>query len=167
LRNNKLVKKATTYTMAYLLATMFLLSFTGIRMLIHHCLSCNTTDVALFSFAADECDIHQHHNEAVCHIPVSGEAGSGCCETEHDEEGDACGQCCKTEVHYLKNDYQVSQERNEQRIEPVVVAVLTSIYVDSDEQPIPGKQHNHFTNTDPPKPVGRDFLIFANQLKIM
>ena len=153
--------------MAYLLATMFLLSFTGIRMLIHHCLSCNTTDVAIFSFAGGECDMHQHHAEAVCHMPVSGEAGSGCCETEHDEEGGACGQCCKTEVHYLKNEYQVSQERNEQRIEPVVVAILTPLYLDLVEDPLPSNQYIQFTNTDPPKPVGRDFLIFANQLKIM
>lgn len=153
--------------MAYLLATMFLLSFTGIRMLIHHCLSCNTTDVAIFTFATDECSIHKHHDEAVCHFPVTGESLSVCCEEEHNPEEDACGNCCKTEVHYLKNDYQVSQDRNEQRIEPVVVAVLTSLYVDYIEKPTSGKQHNHFTNTDPPKPVGRDFLIFANQLKIM
>ncbi len=154
--------------MAYLLAAMFLLSFTGIRMLIHHCLSCNNTDVAIFSFATDKCSIHHANEEAVCHIPPSGEANSGCCETAHDAGDDDCGHCCKTEVHYLKNDYQVSQERNEKRIEPVVVAILAPLFLLQDADLLPGKQMiRQFANSDPPKPAGRDFLIFIQQLKIM
>ncbi len=164
------MKKIATNILVFSLAGIFLMSFTGVRMLIHHCLSCDTTDVALFSFTGGDCDAlhHKHTESAACHIPVSGEDATACCAAKHDDDhDDACGNCCKTEIHYLKNEYQVPQERNEHKIEPVVLAILIPLYLSIDDfEPFNDLALGQTSNADPPKPVGRDFVIFSHQLKI-
>ena len=158
--------------MIFSLAAIFLLSFTGIRMLIHHCLSCETTDILLFASANKDCGAihHNHHNhneDAVCHISLNHDEAIACCVGDDEHDHNSCENCCKTEVHYLKNDYEVFQERSEQRIEPVVVAVLVNLFVPAIEDDLPaGHPFNHYTSTDPPQPVGREFVIYTHQLKI-
>ncbi|MDR4988818.1 MAG: hypothetical protein RG741_08295 [Bacteroidales bacterium] len=163
------MRSVLKHSLAFLLAFIFLLSFTGVRMLIHHCLSCETTDVAIMAFGSRECD-DWHHGEAqqgVCHLPATGNAVTDCCTTHEHNEGEACGNCCKTETHYIKTEYTLTQERNEQRIEPVVFSVLYTLLL-ADETVLPA--HNNpgsfIHNSDPPRAVGRDFVIFAHQLKI-
>ncbi len=165
-----MVKKIATNILVLLLAGIFLMSFTGVRMLMHHCLSCDTTDVALFGFAGSDCDAlhHKHAENTACSIPVHGEDVGACCASGHSHNhNEACGNCCKTEIHYLKNDYQVSQERNEHKIEPVVLAVLIPIQLSLDTfNTTRDLTLGQLSNADPPNPVGRDFVIFSHQLKI-
>ncbi len=163
------MKRIATHTMVFLLASLFLLSFTGIRMLIHHCLGCETTDIALFAFAYDDCDAthHTHAGSATCHFPASDDHRHGCCEAHDEAHEDACGNCCETEVRYLKNDYQVPQEKSEPRLTPVMVAVLTPFLIPSEEdQALPGMLDGHSSNSGPPRPVGREFVIYTHRLKI-
>ncbi len=163
------MKKLGINILALSLAGMFLLSFTGIRMLIHHCLSCETTDIALFAFAENDFD-HMHHEHAStmsCHVNFEDESEINCCDANAEHHATTCSDCCKTEVHYLKNEYQVSQERNEQRLEPALLAVLLPLINLQDHKLNPAVHlYAQSCNTDPPKPVGREFLIFAHQLKI-
>jgi len=164
------MKKIATYSMVFSLAAIFLLSFTGIRMLIHHCLSCETTDVFLFANSGRSCDNihHSKHEGSVCHVNIDGNEPISCCAGNKEEhDNNSCENCCKTEIHYLVNEYEVYQERSEQRIEPVVIAVLVNLFVPAIQDELPtGNSFNHYTNTDPPQPVGRDFVIFTHQLKI-
>jgi hypothetical protein len=166
------LKQLATYTMVFSLAAIFLLSFTGMRMLIHHCLSCETTDILLFAYSANQCasvhhNHHDHNDNAVCHINLNHDEAIACCEGDGVLDHNSCENCCKTEFHYLKNDYDVYQERSEQRIEPVVVAVLVNFFVPVvDDELSTGHSFNQYTNTDPPQPVGRDFIIYTHQLKV-
>ena len=163
------LKKLATYTMVFSLAAIFLMSFTGIRMLIHHCLSCDTTDVFLFANAGRSCDDihHNHHENAVCHIDIHADEPLSCCAGDDEHDHDSCVNCCKTEIHYLVNEYEVYQERSEQRIEPVVLAVFLNLFLSIDDDDITAVSSPFFNdNPDPPKPVGRDFVIYAHQLKI-
>ena len=180
------MKKVLTYALAFSLASIFLVSFTGIRLLIHHCLSCDTTDIALLGLSADAtAAMHQRHTQsATCQI-APGEADHGtcelpmgeadthegalpatCCDTGHDGSGH-CGDCCQTEVHYLKTEYEVPREKVENRIQPVQLAlVITNFFQDVDEPESPLTTQRITPDRAPPKPVGRDFVIYAQHLKI-
>lgn len=156
--------------MVFSLAAIFLLSFTGIRMLIHHCLSCETTDVFLFASANQACDAihHNHHNQnegAVCHINLDIDDATSCCAGEDEHDHASCENCCKTEIHYLVNEYEVYQERSEQRIEPVVLAVFVNLFLPVGGDDLPADSFYVNDNPDPPKLVGRDFVIYAHELK--
>ncbi len=186
------MKKVLTHILALVLASIFLVSFTGIRLLIHHCLSCDTTDIALMGLGVDATtSMHQRHaREATCHIvpgedttascelPVCGtdfplvaklslEAVPGsCCDTGHDGYA-YCGDCCQTEVHYLKTEYEVPREKVENRIQPVQLALaITTLFHVVDQPDTPLALHRITPDRAPPKPVGRDFVIYAQHLKI-
>ncbi len=164
------MKKLATNILAFTLATIFLMSFTGVRLLIHHCLGCDTTDITLFSLAAEDCNsMHHKHTEATtCHISFDGDGHTGCCPgDDNDDPANSCQNCCKTEVHYLKKDYDMQPERNEKRIEAPVLAVLFHFVAPYIPEELPSNlsQQNH-TDTEPPTPVGRDFVIYAQHLKI-
>ncbi len=166
------MKRLVLQSLALLMASMFLLSFTGIRMLIHHCLACETTTKALIGLAPENCQqFHlDHTGAAACHLPSGFSDGlqSDCCPGDEDVHGHACGSCCESEVEYLKNDYQVVQEKQGIRIDPVAVAPLTPMIpvVAVEESVLPGLSLCTATNTDPPRFVGREFVIFAHQLVI-
>ncbi len=164
------MKKLATNTLALTLATIFLMSFTGVRLLIHHCLGCDTTDIALFSLVTDDCNSlhHKHTEAATCHISFDDDGHTGCCPGyDADNPAHSCENCCKTETHYLKNDYEMQSERNEKRIEAPVLAVLLHFVTPYILEEIPSKTSlQHYPETEPPTPVGRDFVIFAQRLKI-
>jgi len=77
------------HILVYLLASMFLVSFTGIRLLIHYCMACETTDVAFLGLNEENADaMHRSHaEEGTCHIPLDDEDGATCCGT-HDTHSD-------------------------------------------------------------------------------
>ena len=161
------MKKIAKNTLAFTLAAIFLMSFTGVRLLIHHCLGCDTTDIALFSLVTE--DLHHRHAEATtCHIDLHDAGHSGCCPIDHSYDHEhSCENCCKTEVHYLKNDYEMQTERNEKRIEAPVLTVLFHFMAPNILEILPSKlSEQYFTDSGPPKLVGRDFVIYAQHLKI-
>lgn len=164
-----MMKRIATYTMVFLLASMFLVSFTGIRLLIHQCLACDSTDIALLGFAAEDAsDLHNKHaGEAVCHLPLETAEDPACCESHEHDHADHCGDCCETEVHYLKNDYKVSLEKMEVRVMPIEVAVLIHNLLPAPEGDAPAViKHRARPDNAPPRIAGRDFVIYSHQLKI-
>ncbi len=156
--------------MALVLASLFLVSFTGISLLIHHCLACDTTDIALPWVSADEaCAMHERHTEtASCHLPAGAGHDSECCDIPLHEDNSSCGSCCESEVRYLKTDYEVAHEKTVLRVLPVETTMLTH-HENVVEDVVAGPPTSGlFIRSDrpPPKPVGRAFVIYSHQLRI-
>ncbi len=152
------MRKWFRHIVAMLLAFMFLVSFTGIRMLIHHCMSCETTEYA-FAINAEDCcgGIHHHHEAACSHEPSDEHGACGLADT-HD--------CCETEIQYLKNDYQIAQERLVPKVVPVeMVATPLDLSGFWTEPPVLTPIDINTLDSPPPKFTGRDFILFTNQLK--
>ncbi len=149
------------------LATIFLVSLTGIRLLIHHCMACDTKEISLVAYADDCCDHHQenhaHHGTNSCSFPLTGE--KSCCA-----ESGQCGMdedCCKDEVIYLVKDYELSHERQTIRVEAVMIAIhadlnFLSLFNDLEKEFF--TPHNYAE--PPPRIVGKDFILFTHQIKI-
>lgn len=151
-----------------ILATFFLVSFTGIRLLIHHCMACETTDISLISYSEDCCEHHeQHHSKGehakTCAIPQ--DDNTTCCA-----QSGQCGMdenCCKDEVIYLAKDYELSHDRQTIRVEAVMVAIhadlnFLSLFNNLEKEFF--TPHNYAE--PPPRNVGKDFILFTHQIKI-
>lgn len=167
------MKTILTYILSLLMAFMFLVSFTGMRMLIHHCFACESTEVLAIGMSTNEDleDIHHtHHEDNGCHLPaenaISAEAEEKCCHGDQECHDAHCGYDCDSEVEYFRNDYELTQERQEIRIPPpealYVEADLFPVLAGTDPLPavIPKPQKDI-----PPRLAGRDFIIFSRQLK--
>jgi hypothetical protein len=150
------------HILSWILAGIFLVSFTGLRLLIHHCMACESSDVYLFAQVDNCCEHHSHHHSDgnTCQLPV--EEGSSCCST-----GDAhCDNCCKDEVVYVKNEYEVSLDRHQFKIEPVefeLASILTTVLYGCESRESSFIPHKYYT--PPPKWVGKDFVLYTHQLK--
>ncbi|MFW5707852.1 MAG: hypothetical protein ACOCX0_02160 [Bacteroidota bacterium] len=158
------MKKITTTILSLLLATTFLLSFAGIRLLLHHCVACETTDVNLFVQNAD-CCTHSNGSasDASCELPAEGTAS--CCASQTSEE--QCDNCCEDEIVYLKNDYELNKERNQVKVEPVALQLELSP-INLLQQTVETTDEPAFVNYIPPPPsyVGKAFVLFTRQIKI-
>lgn len=159
--------------MALLLAGLFLLSFTGIRLMAHHCLGCETTGI-VFASSPNACcgTVHQHENDkpessSCCHsggetskdgLPSSGNSPSSC---------DAEQGCCDFEVIYLKNDFEVTQDRVVVRIASPITAALF-MFSDDVAGPALDRLFESYPSFEhpPPRLSGRDFLLSTHQLKV-
>ncbi len=158
------------HILVYLLASMFLVSFTGIRLLIHYCMACETTDVAFLGLNEENADaMHRSHaEEGTCHIPLDDEDGATCCGTHDTHSDHGCGDCCQSEVHYLRAEFEITPEKHEPRIEPVLITLLprfmdTESIVPETTGKIPPRPVDE---RPPPRLTGRDFIIYAHHLKI-
>lgn len=159
---NLIVKKIITISLSLLLATTFLMSYTGMRLLIHHCMSCDTTGLAMFSQQQSCClDAQQDDGMILCDITT---ASASCCTASEDS---ACENCCSEEVVYLKKDFEFSNDRQQPRIEAVPVDVTADLFGDEILHSDQSNQVVSFNNTDPPpKLTGKAFVLFGHQLKI-
>lgn len=152
---------------AMILATIFLVSLTGIRLLIHHCMACDTKEVSLVANFDGCCEHHQenysHQGTITCSFPLTGE--SSCCV-----EFGQCGMdedCCRDEVIYLVNDYELTHERQSIRIESLMVALnietsFCSLICFSDNNDFIPQNYAE----PPPRIVGKEFVLFTRQIKI-
>jgi hypothetical protein len=164
------MKKLLHHIAAIILAGLFLVSFTGIKMILHHCLSCNTTEYSLISQFIGCCD------QQATHLPGTSE--SSCC-TSNDGQNDLCvinnkkniathcDNCCENEVVYIKNDYDVSSERQEIRVLPLVIAVIPAL-TNEFQLSVFSNSITSFSETfqPPPKLAGKDFVLYSHQLKV-
>ncbi len=177
-----MIKTIGKHIITYLLASMFLLSFTGMRLLIHHCLACDTTDVALLGLHAEDAEaMHRDHAEGgtcaipiddaeagTCHIPFDDAEGLSCCDT-HDRHSDrGCGDCCQSEIHYLRAEFEVTTDKQEPRLEPVLITLLPSLINTTRFEPEESAKLTKPVTDErpPPRLTGRDFVIYAHHLKI-
>ncbi len=161
---------------------MFLVSFTGMRLLIHHCMACDATDVALLGLQAEDPEaMHRDHAKdgtcaipiddaeaATCHIPLDDTEGVSCCYTHGDHSDNGCGDCCQSEVHYLRAEFEVTPDKHEPRIEPVMITLHPGLTQAA--WFVPEMSANLImpvvNERPPPRMTGRDFVIYAHHLKI-
>ncbi len=177
-----MIKTIGKHIISYLLASMFLVSFTGMRLLIHHCMACDTTDVALLGLHAENPDaMHRDHagggtctipiddaEAASCQVPLDDAKDATCCDS-HGAPGDhGCGDCCQSEVHYLRAEFEVTPDKHEPRLAPVLITLLPTLM-----HPERFVAEESLTLTmpvvderPPPRFTGRDFIIYAHHLKI-
>ena len=101
------MKKQLNILLALTLALNILLSFAGIRMLVHYCFQCDDVEYALFiDTGHDCCNLEHKHN----HDEGS---ESDCCSLpdSHDADHNHCDNCCKTELRYIQNEYKAANEK--------------------------------------------------------
>ncbi len=155
-------------TTALLLAAFFLVSFTGMRLLVHHCMGCDTTGIV---FAAAQPDCCGHAGKA---DPMDGAGETACCALPGPAaEPPACGLngpdgCCRIEVVYLKNDAELASERPVVRVEAPALVVLHALA--SGEGLLTDREPESLSGTSktdpPPRLTGREFILFSHHLKI-
>jgi hypothetical protein len=152
------------HILSWTLAAIFLVSFTGLRLLIHHCMACESSDIYLFAQVDDCCEHHSHnHNrQNTCELPADETAS--CCSASDSQSH--CENCCKDEIVYLVNEYDVSLERHQNKVIPVefdLVFISLNELCGFDSSEYKFTPHNNFI--PPPKWVGKDFILFSHQLK--
>ncbi len=152
--------------MAITLAGLFLLSFTGLRLEAHHCLSCGTSDYSLFAPAEDCCSSSPGQKQGACSFLPVGDASS-CCDTPTDEAESESQECCEDEVVYLVNEYDIAKERPHPKTGPIVTACLDLHDTTRVFAPVEAIKNSLQNFTDPPPRIsGRDFVIFSHQIII-
>lgn len=158
------MQKFIKYILIWTLAGIFLVSFTGLRLLIHECIACESSGVYLFSQINDCCD-HNNENQSsdsTCKLPVN--ETSSCCSVNDTES--QCENCCKNEPVYVKNEYDVSPSRQHIKIHPVEFEVASIALHDLygfNSREYKFLYRNIFI--PPPKLVGKDFILYSHQLK--
>lgn len=150
------------------LVSVFLVSFTGMRIFVHECATCNSSEISMFQNEAGCCSTAStHENAGTCDLP-SNDNSAGCCSTPTSNSGCKTDHCCTDQVIYLVNEYDFSKDRSKERVEPHVlkflqVALALAKVVPSDETTTLG--YLPF-GEPPPKLSGKEFIIFSHQLKI-
>jgi len=158
------LKNIIRHILLWILAGIFLVSFTGLRLLIHQCMACESTDIYLFS-QVESCCIDsgsELNQENACQLP-STETTSCCTIPDSDT---SCENCCKDGFVYLVNEYDVSLDRTQTRIEPVEFEAVSGfsdlLYGSRCPESafiFPGDY------TPPTQWVGKKFILYAHQLK--
>lgn len=151
---------------AVFLSCIFLVSFAGISLILHHCLECEDTD---YYFASHVKQIeHHHHNHQECAEHCDND---GCGHTSETHDHHSCGIfgsencCCKTEVEYLKSDFESLQASG---LDIILKPLCLEEKIESKDvccnECISDKLID-FTHDPPPKLVSREFIIFTSHLK--
>jgi len=166
--------KLINNTIAIILSGLFLVSFTGVKFIAHHCFKCQDTDYSFFAVASDSSDCCSHH--ALHQVPQS----NTCC-TLSDSEGvsnyvipeiphctSPTQRCCKKEVVYLKNDYEVLTDRQDKRLIPSIIGLLP-VLTERSLAPESPTEIILFSKNDLQAPLrlsGKDFIIFTHHFKV-
>jgi hypothetical protein len=154
------MQKLMRNTITLMLAVIFLVSFTGLRLLLHHCMGCNISDYSLLTSVESCCSATPEHQACTATLAIS------CCSSTSGENN-TCDDCCQDEVIYLKNDYQLVNAQQENRIEPVELSVPAAIFLMAEmELPETKFTSGNHAHDPPPMLTGRDFIIFSHQLKV-
>ena len=157
------MKKQLNILLALALAFNLLLSFAGIRMLVHYCFQCDNTEYALFTdIGHDCCDLEHNHNHDKNSV-------NDCCSVldSPDTTHEHCDSCCETEFKYIQHDYKAANEKPVVKINiPVTFVpetIETACCASCVEESRPAK-----CITDPPPRFysGRDFVLFSHQIKV-
>ncbi len=151
--------------LSLLLTVLFLVSFTGVRLLVHHCAGCDTSAILFASEPVSCCTggtAYTDHSE-------NAEEALFCCALS---EANQCGitgdpGCCDIEVVYLKEDFQLSQHKATEKVTIPVFDIFTVF-----STPIPGLDNAHISAAEapfidpPPRLTGKAFVLYAHQIKI-
>jgi hypothetical protein len=154
-----------------LLTGIFLVSFTGLRLLVHHCAGCGTSELVIIGDASDCC---MNPSEDAFDFLIAGadldtetSEPMACCAAT----AQSCGltgqeSCCDFESMYLKADLKLMVEKPLPRLDmPVseLAAIFTAMMCFSAVASSP-LAADYFIDP-PPRLAGRDFVLYAHQLK--
>ncbi len=146
------------------LGAVFLLSFTGLRLLLHSCMGCSTSEMHLF--AVDEGCCAAFEQDLAVDFLCSVDTKTISCCSDVMPEAD-CSNCCEDKVVYLINDYELLNKKSEVHIgSQLLVRIIANAELMNFD---PRQIHASFpVNYYPPPPayVGRDFILFSHQIKI-
>jgi hypothetical protein len=156
------MKNAIRHTLVFLLVGFFLVSFTGFRLLVHHCMGCEMTEIVFAGSPADCCHTEQGAETNSCCTENTDPAGSNAvCGLDLDSE------CCDLQTIYLKGDFDLVSERSTVKIEVPVLAAFVFVAETAWDQETISLVHGPTTFEDPPpRLTGRDFVLYSHQLKI-
>lgn len=154
--------------LSIVILSVFLVSFTGVRLFMHECATCNSTEISIIQTEASCCSaVSETDNAGICEIPYD-DNSADCCSTPASNSGCKTDDCCTDQVIYLVNDYDFSKERSQERVEPQVLKFLQIAFAIVNV--IPADETISFGyfpfSEPPPKLSGKEFIIFSHQLKI-
>lgn len=154
------MKTALRHTLSFLLAGFFLVSFTGFRLIVHHCMGCEINEV-VFSAELTDCCRTVQETPSCCQEHATAEGETPACDLQLTEE------CCNIQAVYLMGDFELISERTTVKIDiPVVVAWQATSDIISGPTPETRVYTAGASEDPPPRLTGRDFVLYAHQLKI-
>lgn len=151
--------------LSLLLAATFLVSFTGVRLLVHQCMGCETSEIVFAGEAVSCCASSQ----ADLHLLQQAEGNSSCCAIPGSKSCSIPGEsaCCDIEVVYLKGDFQIAKRMITDHTEFLSLDDLTSPSTNVFDMGIVKTSLVGFSYIDPPpRMVGKAFVFFAHHIKI-
>ena len=164
---------------ALLLAVIFLVSFTGIRLMVHHCAGCGTSEIVFEMESPSCCSMLLAENAQSAHddmehkapsegLDASFEAITCCVAIESDHCDSSCGQsCCSLETIYLKGEYDVTLSKAVATLLVPVMDIQADIAGQASHAALQQDNLPCTSFDDPPhKRTGRAFVLFAHQIKI-
>lgn len=156
------MRKSGIKIFSLLLASVFLLSFTGLRLLSHYCTGCQTEDVSLFTEMQSCCSNHQHEESMQCDLEM---AVDTCCT---EDQPVPCSNCCSEQVIYVKHKYEVVTYSEQLRLLPVMITIPVFVYHHLSAQKVTGDELSFglFSAQPPSRIVGKEFLVYSHQLKL-
>jgi hypothetical protein len=163
------MQKNFTKILSLILLATFLVSFTGLRIQMHECATCNSREISFFGEAQSCCSSSENasSDEGSCALPLADNATS-CCDIPEEETAHAPG-CCTDEVLYVFNDYEFAKEKQHQRVEPLVITCVALLANSFDASDLSVQKQLINPGDDSPPPLnkaGKDFVLFTHQLKI-
>jgi hypothetical protein len=162
------MNKAVSQVLSIVLLASFLVSFTGVRLLVHECDTCGTVDFSLLGNKADgACCNSGTSNDGSCALPNTDTPDSGSCCSDKEPANTHSTSCCTNETVYIIADLDFIKDNSKPKIDAQLVA--TCIFLLSLQDFIIPDQPNHssfYQDFSPPLRSGRDFVIFSHQLKI-
>jgi hypothetical protein len=148
-----------------LLTVMFLVSFTGLRLLIHHCSGCDTSNILFASESVSCCSVESPSKD-----PNSNSIeGLSCCT---ESVSTTCGirserGCCDVEMIYLVEGYQGLLHKPTEKPEISIHYNLSDIPTDIFDQCISSHSYCETPLIDPPpRLVGKAFILYTHHIKI-
>lgn len=148
-----------------LLTVLFLVSFAGMRLLVHHCSGCETSEILFASEPVSCCSVGEINGDADGHsmgeLPCCADSGSKACGIHGDRA------CCDFDIIYLIEDYQGLQHKPTVKLDISINYTLSDISTEILTQSISSHSAVEIPFIDPPpRMVGKAFILYAHQIKI-
>ncbi len=164
------MRKHLQLVFSFVMVVLFTVSFTGIRLFVHECASCNTVAVGLLKPLHDCCEKPSGTNHSQCaevkHAEIS--EPISCCNADSEPQTCHKGNCCSDEIRYIVNETDFTKERPISNPEPLVLPVLLACFTDISLSELSASQISYplHSNDPPPRLTGKEWIIYSHQLKI-
>jgi hypothetical protein len=160
------MQKAIKIILSMLLAGVFLLSFTGLRLLLHHCMSCDSYEIQLFSNVEKCCPASEVTANLESSCCMAEPDSQGCCSNHQDAGKENSHEaCCEDKVVYIQKDFEFVNGTHQPRLEQPVMAHFGFFNHLIESAPLKTIIKPDYIEP-PPKYVGKQFVLFSHQIKI-